>query len=336
MSTWVVILGYALTHIPSRLMTAISHELHLEGKLDKCKALLVAFSPNGQFLAVGSTYSWYDDPLSTCIIRLVDSVTLEEIRRIGKRVQNGNDICFSPDGRLIAVAYTDDGVTLCDVETGECVRTLVDPACTVMFSPDGQTLVTGSLDRSVRAWRVETGEKLMELKGHTGWIRSVGVSPDGFTFASGSLDTTAVLWEAKTGNPRAPLQGHEKSIMSIAFSPNGETLATGSSDRTVILWDTQTGARRFTLNGFRGCVMDIVFSPDGRTLACSTDNGARDDYRSLADGDLMLWDTGRWELKTQVVGVGTWQRGRSLSFSPDSKRLAVASVGSGCVRVYTV
>ena len=41
-----------------------------------------------------------------------------------------------------------------------------------------------------RVWDLKTGECKQVLKGHTSWVRSVGITPDGNTAISGSQDET--------------------------------------------------------------------------------------------------------------------------------------------------
>ena len=49
---------------------------------------------------------------------------------------------------------------------------------------------------------------LLELRGHTGAVRSVGFSPDGTRIVSGSEDKTIRIWDANTGDEvMKPLNG---------------------------------------------------------------------------------------------------------------------------------
>ncbi|MEH1986904.1 nSTAND1 domain-containing NTPase [Nostoc sp.] len=63
----------------------------------------------------------------------------------------------------------------------------------VSFSPDGKTIATASSDNTARLWTLN-GQLLQEFKGHQGLVYSVSFSPDGKTIATASDDKTARLW----------------------------------------------------------------------------------------------------------------------------------------------
>jgi WD40 repeat protein len=84
-------------------------------------------------------------------------------------------------------------------------------------------------------WDLATGQEPRQLRGHTGWVRSVTFSPNGRTLASAGIWEVR-LWDPVMGQLRAILRGHTSALNSVAFSPDGQTLVSGSWDRTVRLW----------------------------------------------------------------------------------------------------
>ncbi|MDE0426753.1 MAG: T9SS type A sorting domain-containing protein [Candidatus Poribacteria bacterium] len=150
-----------------------------------------------------------------------------------------NEITYSPDGTLLAVASS-IGIWIYDTQTGEEVALFVGHTGwvrSVAYSPDSNTLASGSADNTIRLWGAWTGTHLRILSGHTGWVRSVAFSPDGTTIASGSSDNTLHLWNTQTGTHLRTLSGHTNRVYSVAFSPDGTTIASGSWDGTVLLWE---------------------------------------------------------------------------------------------------
>ena len=67
----------------------------------------------------------------------------------------------------------------------------------VSFSPDGKTIATASSDNTARLWTLN-GQLLQEFKGHQGGVYSVSFSPDGKTIATASWDKTARLWPVES------------------------------------------------------------------------------------------------------------------------------------------
>ena len=226
-------------------------------------------------------------------------------------------VAFSPDGRLLATAGSDDKTArLWDPATGEHRRTLTGHdggVYGVAFSPDGRLLATGNFRGTARLWDPATGEHRRTLTGHDGLVHGVAFSPDGRLLATASFDGTARLWDPATGEHRRTLTGHDGSVYGVAFSPDGRLLATvGSVDGTARLWDPATGEHRRTLTGHDGGVYGVAFSPDGRLLATAS-----------FDGTARLWDPATGEHRRTLTGHDGLVHG--VAFSPDGRLLATAS-----------
>ncbi len=114
-------------------------------------------------------------------------------------------------------------------------------ATEVCFSPDGRILaaVSGAI---VHLWNiaVDTYTYRRILTEHTNTIFSLSFSPDSSTLATGSWDGTVRLWDISTGTLHKILTVGPWGVRSVSFSPNDDTLATGSAFGTVILWEVST------------------------------------------------------------------------------------------------
>ncbi|PIG80477.1 hypothetical protein AARAC_001624 [Aspergillus arachidicola] len=175
---------------------------------------------------------------------------------------------------------------------------------------------------------------------------SLVFSSEGDLLVSGSLykPGTIVIWETSTGVCKQVLKNEIGGNMALAFGPKGDVLASACRNE-VRIWDINTGVQKQTLRlspGPRrkervwetgpptqhggqvittitsvgeapdcyGDVKSLAFSSDGKFLA------------SVADDDdiVKLWDLSTETFKTID------ERAVSITFSPDDKLLAIASV----------
>jgi hypothetical protein len=129
------------------------------------------------------------------------------------RIGSLNEIAYSPNGRLIAVARMGGTVIICDARTGEevnrfsavdpppsripvelAVRHLEQQVDSIAFSTDSLLLVTGGGDGSVRMWDAQTGHSLLRRDGHDGHVRHVTFGADVRRVLTSARDGQAYLW----------------------------------------------------------------------------------------------------------------------------------------------
>ena len=268
----------------------------------------IAFSPDGQYLAVASSLG----------IWLYETATSRPPALLPSENPVGG-VAFSPDGRtLVSAAYPGE-IRLWDLTTGRTTATLQGFA-PVAFSPDGKTLAFKH-PYAIKLWNVETETDIATLERNLAGVLSAEFSPDGLFLASGEENGTVRLWDLETKED-AILGLHTREIHSLSFSPDGTLLAAGAGQRRVSLWDVATGTRILT-TGFTSTVFAMRFSPDGRTLAVG-----------LAEGAVKLWDVATSRITATLKESSHWVH--SVAFSSDGATLASASVHEGTVRLWNL
>ncbi len=176
-------------------------------------------------------------------------------------------MCFSPDGKLLAVCPVDQGVMVFDVGEG-IPRALFrsDSVNDVAFTPDSRSVVFTTLTGLVIMGDVtgRTGVPVLQLPGGGRAGRALALTHDGRSLITAGPDGASL--RELTVPEKLVLAGHGGGVPTVAISPDGTLLASGSKDRTVVLWDTATGRRLRALAPFHDFVQSVAFSPDGRWL----------------------------------------------------------------------
>jgi WD40 repeat protein len=154
-----------------------------------------------------------------------------------------------------------------------------------------------------------------------GKIKSFVLSPSGRQIAICREDRNEVyLFDVVTGKLDAVLRGHSGAATSAAYRPDGKQVATGSIDRTIRLWDPATGRQTALLKPEAApSNLDqqilVNYNSDGSRIVSSVSRGG--------NGMSRLWDAANAK---EIAVLGQWQTNSpSAAFSPDGKRVAVAS-----------
>lgn len=228
-----------------------------------------------------------------------------------------------------------------DCVTGNEKRTIVDDGESqwVLGLVVQENRLFAALYKKVNVYELGTG-KLQRSKHVSSHMQNyygnaLAVSPDGrkCVIASDSSCRLDVL-ELDDGNGKTGLpEGHLQAVLGIAFARDGKTVISGSSDGTVRLWDVASGRQTRKLVFSEECLnlVAMAMSPDGRLLAASGNI-------SDEEGAIRIWDL---DSGTVLRDFSVPEIGYGLAFSPDDKRLAVASFSwsarhSGSQRPVTV
>lgn len=135
---------------------------------------------------------------------------------------------------------------------------LVPKATAVAASPNGKYVAIGYSNGGVRIWDFEriasTGWYVPEMRVfHTATIHDLAFSPNSAMLGAASMDKAATLWTIEgrdeyTGENIQPftdekfvpikLSDHADWVMSVAFSPDNTRMFTGTQNGVIKIWET--------------------------------------------------------------------------------------------------
>ena len=155
----------------------------------------------------------------------------------------------------------------------------------IKFSPDGRLIATASSDNIIRIWRVEDWTLIQELEGHTDRINDIAFSPDSEEIASSSSDATTLVWQIDDGSILNTIESAGGKALAVAYSHSSELLAIANQVCTITLWDFATNAPQDSIQIMDSCqggrAWSLVFSTDDNFLISASVAGGNNTWRIL-------------------------------------------------------
>jgi len=231
---------------------------------------------------------------------------------------------FFPDGKSLLTAGWDGVLAEWEADTGQRLRTLLDPKA----AEDTNPKVTVTEDGR----EVEPPFHLLRLSEYQrgSSLPSVRFSPDGKLFAVGAMNGYVVIWNAWSRGEIGYFQPHYGGIAALAFSRGNRRLATGSREwggTTLRVWRMPRRPEEefrevFSDRKHAAGVRHLQFSPNGRFLAAS---GVP--LSSYTVPLVFAVRTGRQKAQLE------WDMSWAVEFSPSGRLLATGS-DLGSVKIW--
>ncbi|KAF8179114.1 hypothetical protein BJ912DRAFT_644648 [Pholiota molesta] len=307
----------------------------------------VAYSPNGQYFAIGhssSLISVWDSISCVCVMTfqhfegpsetfplafttdnlhmvsghdnatmyLWDILSGASIITFHGHTQVINSLSICPKTSVLASASTDTTIRIWNTASGLCTATLTRgeaPILAVVFLPDGsQQLLSGSGDNQILLWDVAKCAVLRTFEGHEKPVRTLSISLDGSRFASGSDDRRIKVFSLSDGQVIATFEGLSNSVTSVAFSPTDPSRLVSTGPQDQFMRVWDIDSKTLVIT-LRGSISGIAFSPDGKNLLSGHQDGTFRVWDAIAISDV--------EDTNDHVG---WVH--APTFSPDGRFLA--------------
>ena len=157
-------------------------------KFDFTKDVIdVAYSPNGEYIAVSLTATELD--FDSVVLVNTSTMSIESQRQRGNNMPS--NIAWTYDSTKFAVANFDEGVNIYSTENSQIIHELngqhnIDVSC-IAFSPDSKNILTGDKDGLLIIWNAESGSLVKEIS-FTSEITGCGFNTQNQKFAVSTIE----------------------------------------------------------------------------------------------------------------------------------------------------
>ncbi|KAF2361212.1 U3 small nucleolar RNA-associated protein 15 C-terminal [Trinorchestia longiramus] len=225
---------------------------------------------------------------------------------------------YKNDGRLFVVGSEDSKIRLFDCKNNDQLRVFYGhngPVRRVKFVPGfPPRLVSFSDDKTVALWDIAAEQKILELNGHSDFVRAgcVGSSPD--LVMSGSDDRSVRVWDARSGQCVFNFD-HGSAHVNDVISYGGGNVLAAAGGNEVRVWDLSAGKLLSKLCRHHKDVTSLGLATAGSRLVSGS-----------LDRHLKIYDTSTYEVVHTVECPAS-----VLSFAvmPEDEGLVIGMISEG-------
>lgn len=279
----------------------------------------LAYSPNGQMLAIASDTNPVNRDLVDNTIRLMDTTTFKERRRLKGHAQGVTCLAFSSDGAQLASGGRDHVVRAWNVATGEIMWTAAGHSAAVndlVFLEN--KLYSAGEDGLLIAWDAAAGGRPLgqwQMPAPITYLEVVNNPIVALLNSAGEIH----LWNASTHRVLPTVIRVEGAVGVMRSRPDGKRIAIATGN-DIQIWDTSSlpargPVRTNILKGHTARVSGLTYSVDGKRLI------------SIAqDKNVKLWDD---DASAEMLTLQTPSEDTlSVAIHPECRQLVIASHGS--------
>jgi WD40 repeat protein len=297
--------------------------LYVKGKrpvnLDSSMVSTAAYSPDGQFLAIGTAVG---------TVELYDARTLTRRWRLAPHTQYVS-VGFSMNSdAVVSMSYDRTGQWTSISDSSSFVRLHGhrDDPSTLLMAPKGRPFVTQDVGGVVRVW--EPPNDVGNFHPPVDSIVDVALSEDGRVVLTGFADGGVLAQFPANDRPPLLMPGSDRLLQrvgAIALAPDGSRAFVGlDGGAEPLLWNLSTANPMPLPLGDRDHIIKASFSSDGRTLVVA-----------LSDGRVLRRDGVRGTARDEVTRCDPSEVAGQIAVSPDGRRVAVWCEGAPMVTIVT-
>eukprot|EP00736_Rhodelphis_marinus_P005704 Rmarinus@m.8558 len=235
----------------------------------------VSWSPDGQFLAVGTA--------AAAEVQLWDATEMRKCRtffghsdRVSATAWGGPGAC-----PLLSAAGRDPVIINHDLRAPRSkVSSLVgheQEVCGLRWSPSGMHLASGGNDNMLTVWDSSQWSSRFSSRDHNAAVKALAWCPwesNVLVSGGGTADKTLKFWDTSVGKCMQSVNT-KSQVCAVVWSKNEKELVTshGYSQNSLLVWKYPSMVRLAELSGHGQRVLQLEGSPDGSTVV----SGAADE-----------------------------------------------------------
>jgi tetratricopeptide (TPR) repeat protein len=151
-----------------------------------------------------------------------------------------------------------------------------------------------------------------KLAGGAGGVHALAFNPNSRQLTTASADGVLRLWDVPGGKLHSSIgKPGDPGVNCVAYSSDSSYLVAGLADGTVAAWNSSSREPIFRSQVHGAGVKCLAFTPDGSRL-----------MTAAADQSLKVFDPATWR---ELLTLYLEDSAGGMSFSPDGKRLALAT-----------